>query len=83
MKLFAPSLKQGTFDSSTNRVKLTIPQLNQGEERVISYIVYSKMNIVGKFELPSALVVYELNGKTQDVNSNIAYFMGDTMNREE
>jgi hypothetical protein len=83
MKLFAPSLKQGAFDSSTNRITLKLAQLNQGEERAISYIVYSKMNIVGKFELPSALVVYELNGKTQEVSSNVAYFMGETMNREE
>ncbi len=37
--------------------------LEAGEERVFSYKIKSKLNIIGKFMLPSAVVVYKKKGK--------------------
>ncbi|MEI6732203.1 MAG: hypothetical protein WCK90_06020 [archaeon] len=55
-----------------------IDRLNAGEERVFSYIVYSKINVVGRFELPPASAVFEREGKVENVDSNRAFFVSDT-----
>jgi hypothetical protein len=71
------------IDHATKRLFWNIPRLNSGEERVFSYIIYSGLNIVGRFELPSATAVFEQEGKTVEVMSNKAYFAVDTSIRKE
>lgn len=50
-----------------------IGHLRRGEQRVYSYVIYSKLNIVGKFELPLAHARFERDGKMRDAFSNRAY----------
>jgi len=64
-------------DPKTKRLFWHIKHLAKGEKRVISYIIYSKMNIIGRFELPSALAIYEQEGKVKEVLSNRAYFAAE------
>ena len=71
------------IDHSTRRLFWDIPRLNKGEERVFSYILYSGLNIVGRFELPAATAVFERDGKTEEVYSNRAFFAVDTATRKE
>ncbi|MDO8508236.1 MAG: hypothetical protein Q7S27_00975 [Nanoarchaeota archaeon] len=66
------------IDEASRRLFWDIPRLNKGEERVFSYIVYSKVRAVGRFELPPALAIFEKDGKTQEVLSNRAYFVSET-----
>ncbi|MEM3074822.1 MAG: hypothetical protein QW727_02690 [Candidatus Pacearchaeota archaeon] len=67
--------KSTKFDKNTGRIQWDIPRLGEGEERIFSYIIFSKVKIVGKFELPSAMGVYELNGKVHESQSNRTFFI--------
>ncbi len=65
------------IDEKTRRLYWKIGDLNAGEERSISYIIYSKIRTVGRFELSSARVVYQKDGKNEEVYSNRAYFVSE------
>lgn len=75
--------KPDRIDHATGRMFFTIPHLNAGEERVFSYIIFSKVAVVGRFELPAAMAVYEKEGKTMEISSNRAFFVSDTFARNE
>ncbi|MEK6873330.1 MAG: hypothetical protein AABW91_00645 [Nanoarchaeota archaeon] len=57
------------------RLTWNIGKLGQGEERFFSYIIYSKLKIIGKFELPRATGVYNVNGKIHESISNKVLFI--------
>ncbi len=61
----------------SGRLEWNIGYLGEDEERVFNYVLYSKMKVVGKFELPSSTVVYELNGKVHEAYSNRAFFINE------
>lgn len=83
MKLYTQSgIQPDKFDERTGRLNWNISRLNAGEERVFSYIVYSKLHVVGKLELPSATAVFEREGKTHEVFSNKTFFVAETAHRE-
>ncbi|MFA5174546.1 MAG: hypothetical protein WC438_05185 [Candidatus Pacearchaeota archaeon] len=62
-------------DEKNKRIEWNIDSLNKDEERIFSYIIYSKIGVVGKFELPSAKAVYEKEGKIKEVESNRSFFI--------
>lgn len=62
------------IDKTGRRLFWNIEKLSAGEERVYSYIIYSNLKIVGRFELPATTAIFERNGKVQEVWSNRAYF---------
>ena len=66
------------IDERTRKIEWDIPHLNAGEERVFSYIIYSKINIVGSFELAAASVSFEHDGKREHVMSNRTNFAAET-----
>lgn len=70
--------KPTRFDEQSGRMQWEIPRLTEGEERVYSYVFYSKINVIGKFELPSATGLYEINGKLNETRSNRAFFINET-----
>lgn len=76
-------VKPNNIDHSTKRLFWNIPQLNSGEERVFSYVIYSKLNVVGRVELPSATAVFEQDGKQIESFSNKAYFAVSTAIRRD
>ncbi len=55
-----------------------LPHLNRGEERVFSYIIYSKVKMVGRFELPAVTTTFTHEGKQESVLSNRTFFMAET-----
>lgn len=65
------------MDAATRRIFWDIERLNAGEERILSYIIYSKINIVGKFELPAGYVKFTRDGKSETAYSNRTYFVSD------
>ena len=75
--------KPDRVDAASRRLFWNIDRLQAGEERVISYIVYSTIKVVGRFELPPALVVFEHNGSTHEALSNRAFFIAETTHVEE
>lgn len=67
------------MDANSRRLYWNVDKLNAGEARVYSYIIYSTIRVVGRFELPSAVAVFEKDGKTHEVYSNRAFFATETM----
>jgi len=70
-------VKPDKIDTQNRRIHWNIGDLNSGEERVFTYIVYSKVGVVGKFSLPEALTVFEYEGKIHEIESNKVFFMSD------
>lgn len=66
------------IDESTRKLEWELPHLNAGEERVFTYVIYSKINIVGSFELPAASASFEHEGQREHVFSNKTYFAAET-----
>ena len=64
-------------DLENKRLEWNIESLNKGEERIFSYIIYSKIGIVGKFELPCAKAIYEKEGKIKETESNRSFFINE------
>ena len=62
------------IDEANRRLEWNIQALGKGEERTLSYIIYSKIGVVGRFELPSAEAIYEFNGQLKEAQSNRAFY---------
>ncbi len=56
----SPSIAPDKIDVGTRKIKWKIGDLKAGEERIYSYIVYSRVGYVGRFSLPRAVVRYKV-----------------------
>lgn len=65
------------IDMANRRLEWEIETLAKGEERVFTYIIYSKVGVVGKFELPNARASYDKEGKVKSTQSNRAFYIND------
>lgn len=65
------------FEDKIGKLSWKIDRLNAGEERIFSYIIYSKLRIVGRLELPPATVHFVRDGKSQYVSSNRTFFASE------
>lgn len=75
--------KPASVDEKNGRIVWRFENLDKGEIRVMSYVIYSKLGVLGKFALPLAKVVFEKNGEVSEVQSNKAYFVTDQISKEE
>ena len=64
-------------DKNSGRLKWNIGKLTEGEERIFSYIMHSKVKVVGKFELPAATGIYEQQGQIHETKSNRTFFINE------
>ena len=64
------------------RLEWEYDHLEAGERRVMSYIVYSKVGVLGKFALPGTLGIFEKEGKQKQTTSNKAYFLAEQKDRK-
>lgn len=80
MKLYDKfGIRPDLVDESSRRIVWKIPRLNAGEGRVFSYVVYSKIRVVGNFDLPLAHATYTKDGKHHSLYSNKTSFVSDTI----
>lgn len=63
------------IDEKRRRIEWSFDKLEEGEKRILTYIVYSKVGVVGKFALPRASALFERDGKILERNSNKAFFV--------
>lgn len=77
------TIKPSRIDINSRRIHWNIGNLNAGEVRMVSYIVYAKVGVVGKFSLPEAFVVFEKDGQIHEVPSNQVFFMNEQIRKEE
>jgi len=72
------------IDAKNRRIEWNFERMQDGETRVVSYIIYSKVGVLGKFELPTTTVVYEREGEVHEAESNRAFFIAEQkMPKEE
>jgi len=69
--------KPTRINEKTRRIEWDLDKLDEGETRVLSYIIYSKIGIIGKFALPEATAIYEQEGKIHESSSNKAFFIAE------
>lgn len=69
--------KPKRINEKLRRIEWEFGALEKGETRILSYIIYSKVGVVGKFALPEAAGVYERNGKVHETQSNRAFFIAE------
>lgn len=84
MKLYESyGIKPHTIDEASRSLTWNLSHLNAGEERVFSYIIYSKIRVVGSFELPLAHARYTAKGKQESVFSNRTSFAAEISHPRE
>lgn len=65
------------IDEKNRRLEWNIESLNEGEDRILTYIIYSKIGIVGRFELPPAKAIYEKKARIKETQSNRVFFVSE------
>jgi len=70
-------------DEANKRIEWNFEKLEAGEIRVISYIIYSKIGVLGKFALPSAIAIFQREGEIKEERSNRAFFMAEQRTKDE
>lgn len=65
------------IDESTRRLHWNIEKLSKGEERFYSYIIYSKLKLVGRVALPQAHASFAQDGKHSFAYSNKAFLASE------
>ncbi len=68
-------------DERTGRLEWSFEKLQEGESRILSYIIYSKVGVLGKFILPTTTAIYEREGEVHEAESNRAFFIADQPKR--
>lgn len=63
------------IDEKSKKIEWQFKRLEAGEKRVINYVIYSKLGVLGKFALPRTAGFYEREGKLHEASSNQAYFL--------
>jgi hypothetical protein len=64
-------------DEKARRVEWNFEKLEANEVRTISYVIYSKVGILGRFALPRATAIFERMGKIKETVSNRAFFVAE------
>ena len=70
-------------EEDKRRLEWNFEKLEAGEIRVISYIIYSKVGVLGKFALPSATAIFQRDGVIKNEESNRAFFMAEQRTKDE
>ena len=71
------------INEKNKRIEWSFQKLEAGETRIISYIIYSKIGVLGKFSLPATTAFYEREGILHETESNRAFFVAEPLKKEE
>lgn len=69
-------------DEKTRKIEWNFEKLEAGETRMLNYIIYSKIGVLGKFVLPSSIAIYERDGKMHEAQSNRAFFVAEQSGKD-
>jgi len=64
-------------DEQNKRVEWGFEKLEAGETRILTYISFSKLGVMGRFALPKTTVIYEKEGKVKESKSNKTFFVAE------
>ena len=71
-------IEPNTIDEDNRRLVWKLKSLNKDETRILTYIIYSKIGVVGRFELPETKAIYGYDDKTKEVISNRAFYVNES-----
>ncbi len=63
------------IDEKNRRIEWHFDKLMPGETRVLNYIIYSRVGVLGRFALPTTRAVYQRDGKVHEAESNQAFLI--------
>ncbi len=69
--------KPDTIDPVKRTLSWNLHNIRAGEERVFSYIIYSKLDVFGTFTLPAARAIFTVDGEKDVVYSNRTSYMAE------
>ena len=72
-----------SIERATRSLKWSFEKLEKGEIRVLTYIIYSKVGVIGKFALPQTKAFYDKEEKTKESSSNKAFFVAAPKKNDE
>jgi len=75
------AMKPSSINLSERRLQWNFGNIQSGEERIFSYVVYSKVGVVGKFALPRSVAVFEENGNILETFSNEVFFLSEQVKK--
>lgn len=64
------------------RIDWNFEKLEEGEVRMLSYVIYSKLGVLGKFALPKATAIYEDQGQLKEAQSNQTFFLAEALHEQ-
>jgi len=70
-------------DAKNRRIEWNFEKMEAGEIKIVSYIIYSKIGVVGKFALPTATAIFEKDEQIKEVESNRAFFIAEQRAKPE
>jgi hypothetical protein len=71
------------INEKAKKLEWNLQRLEEGEMRSMSYIIYSKIGVLGRFALPSTRAVFESNGKFKESESNKTYFVAEQRGKKD
>ncbi len=71
------TIKPSSFDRQRRILEWNMPELKKGEEHILSYVIYSKVSILGSYQIPNAFATFEVKGKKKQTSSNKVIFMSE------
>lgn len=73
--------KPSRVNEEAKKIEWDFEKLEAGEMRTLSYIIYSKVGVLGKFALPTATAIYEREGEIHETISNKAFFVSEQIQK--
>lgn len=64
-------------DEQNKRIEWSFEKLEKDEIRMLTYIIYSKVGVLGKFALPETTAIYEKEGNIIESKSNKCFFVAE------
>ncbi|VVB79375.1 Uncharacterised protein [uncultured archaeon] len=80
---FDSILRPTKIDTRNRRIQWDLGEMAAGEERMLTYIIYSTVGVVGTFSLPRTLAVFEKGGEIHEIESNAVFFMAEQRAQDE
>jgi len=77
-----PPLRPSKIDTQNKKLEWQFDKLEEGETRILNYIIFSKIGIVGQFALPRTTAIFERDGQVKELQSNRTYFMAEQRGSE-
>lgn len=75
------AMKPTSINLNDRKLQWSLGNLQAGEERAFSYVVYSKVGVVGKFSLPESMAVFEEGGEIYQTFSNKVFFLSEQVKK--